>query len=209
LKDFTYIARLADSSIGILVRSDSPWKTLKEFLEYAKANPGKIKYGTANPRGSLGLAMVDLGLKEGIKWDVVPFSGGNEVVTALLGKHINAICQGPEYIPFVESGDLRLLALIGDQRFKRFPNVPTLKEMGYVPTLVPSGIIGPANMPKDVTDKLADAFKKALDDPKVRKVLEDTGSPISYQNSAQYTAWAKASVVYYADLIKRAGLAKK
>jgi len=208
-KDFTYIARIADSSMGILVRSDSPWKTLKEFVEYAKSNPGKIKYGTANARGALGLAMVDLAMKEGIKWEVVPFSGGNEVVTALLGKHINAICQGPEYVPFVESGELRLLALIGEQKFKRFPNVPTFKELGYTPTLNPSGIIGPANMPKNVTDQLSDAFKKALDDPKVRKILDDTGSPLAYQNSAQYTAWAKGAVSYYADLVKRAGLAKK
>ena len=209
LKDFTYICRTTDSSIGILVRSDSPWKTLKEFLTYAKANPGKIKYGTASPRGPLGMAMADLGIKEGIRWNVVPFSGGNEAVAALLGKHVNAICQGPEYIPHVESGELRLLALIGDQRFKRFPNVPTFKELGYVPHLVATGIIGPAGLPKDVIDKLDDAFKKALADPKVQKVMDDTGSPTVYQNSQQYTAWARTAVAAYADLVKRVGLAKK
>jgi len=209
MKDFTYICRTIDSLMGVVVRADSPWKTFKEFLAYAKANPGKIKYATASPRGTLRLAMSDIAIKEGIKWEVVPFMGGQEVVTALLGKHVDAISQGIEWIPHVEAGELRLLAVFGEQRSKRFPNVPCLKELGYGGYPSPHGIIGPPGMPKDVVNKLAEAFKTAMNDPKVQKVLAEFGSPVIYQGSADYTAWSKTSLAYHIELVKRAGLEKK
>jgi len=210
LKDFTYIAKLVGSEIGVVVRKDSPWKTFKEFIQYAKANPGKIKYGTSNPRGSLGISMIDVGMREGIKWDVVPFAGGQEVVTALLGKHIDAMVEGPsEYLPQVESGEFRLLALIGDAPSKVFPDVPTFKALGYPPYAMVLGLIGPAGMPKDVIDKLSDAFKKALSDSTVQKNLAQWKSPVIYEDSAGYTAWAKWATAHYADMVKKAGMAKK
>jgi len=210
LKDFTYIAKLIGSEIGVVVRKDSPWKTFKEFVQYAKANPGKIKYGTSNPRGSLGISMIDVGMKEGIKWDMVPFSGGQEVVTALLGKHIDAMVEGPsEYIPQVDSGEFRLLALIGDQPSKLFPDIPTFKQLGYPPYAMVLGLIGPAGMPKDVTAILSDAFKKALSDPDVQKNLAQWKSPVIYEDSAGYTDWAKWATAHYADMVKKAGMGKK
>jgi tripartite-type tricarboxylate transporter receptor subunit TctC len=209
LKDFTYVCRTIDSLMGVVVRADSPWKTLKEFLAYAKANPGKIKYATASPRGGMRFAMSEIALKEGITWDVVPFSGGQEVVTALLGKHVDAIVQGMEWVPHVDSGELRVLAVLGSQRSKRYPAVSTLKELGYGAHESPLGIVGPAGMPKDVTDKLANAFKKALDDAKMQKVLGEVNAPLIYMNSTDYSAWAKSAVTDYADRVKKAGLGKK
>ena len=210
LKDFTYIAKLIGSEIGVVVRKDSPWKTFKEFIQYAKANPGKIKYGTSNPRGSLGMSMIDVGMKEGIKWDMVPFSGGQEVVTALLGKHIDAMVEGPsEYMPQVDSGEFRLLGLIGDQPSKLFPDVPTFKQLGYPPYAMVLGLIGPAGMPNDVTAILSDAFKKALNDPNIQKHLAQWKSPMIYEDSAGYTEFAKWATGHYADMVKKAGLGKK
>jgi tripartite-type tricarboxylate transporter receptor subunit TctC len=210
LKDFTFIAKLVGSEIGIVVRKDSPWKTFKEFVQYAKANPGKIKYGTSNPRGSLGISMIDTGMREGIKWDMVPFSGGQEVVTALLGKHIDAMVEGPsEYMPLVDSGDFRLIALIGDQPSKLFPDVPTFKQLGYPPYAMVLGLIGPAGMTKDVTAKLCDAFEKALSDPNIQKNLAQWKAPVIFEDSAGYTAWAKWASAHYAEMVKKAGMSKK
>ena len=210
LKDFTYIAKLLGSEIGVVVRKDSPWRTFKEFIQYAKTNPGKIKYGTSNPRGALGLSMIDVAMREDIKWDMVPFAGGQEVVTALLGKHIDAMVEGPsEYVPQIESGDFRLLAFIGDAPSQTFPEVPTFKALGYPPYAMVLGLIGPAGMPKDVTDKLSDAFRKALSDPVVAKNLAQWKSPVIYEDSAGYTAWARWATAHYADMVKKAGMAKK
>jgi tripartite-type tricarboxylate transporter receptor subunit TctC len=210
LKDFTYIAKLVGSDIGVVVRKDAPWKTFKELVQYAKANPGKIKYGTSNPRGSLGISMIDAGMRENIKWDMVPFSGGQEVVTALLGKHIDAMVEGPsEYMSQIDSGDFRLIALIGDAPSKIFPGVPTFKQLGYPPYAMVLGLIGPAGMPKDVVTKLSDAFKKALNDPNIQKNLDQWKSPIIYQDSAGYTAYAKWATAHYADMVTKAGLGKK
>jgi len=210
LKDFTYIAKLVGSDIGVVVRKDAPWKTFKELVQYAKANPGKIKYGTSNPRGSLGMAMIDVGMRENIKWDMVPFAGGQEVVTALLGKHIDVMVEGPsEYMPQIDSGDFRLIALIGDTPSKVFPGVQTFKQMGYPPYAMVLGLIGPAGMPKDVVNKLSDAFKKAMNDPNIQKNLDQWKSPVIYEDSAGYTAYAKWATAHYADMVKKAGMGKK
>ncbi len=209
VKELTWVARLLSSDIGVVVKSDAPWKTFKELVQYAKANPGKIKYGTSNPRGALDLAMIDVAAREGIKWDMVPFSGGQETVTALLGKHIDCMAEGPgEYAPQVAAGQMRILALFGEPS-KRFPGAPTYQSIGYPAFLSVTGLIGPAGMPKDVTDKLESAFKKALSDPAVQKNLEQQSAPIIYQGHDEYTAWAKWAQGYYADAVKKAGLAKK
>jgi tripartite-type tricarboxylate transporter receptor subunit TctC len=209
MKDFTYLSRIMGTQFGICVKSDSPWKTLKELVDYARANPRGIKWSTAAPRGTQRLAMEDLAMKEGVKWEVVPFLGGVEAVSALLGGHVHATVQGPEWIPHVESGELRLLATLGEQRSKRFSKTPCFKELGYTPHASPIGIIGPANMPKDVVTILDEAFKKALQDPEVQKAFEQLDAPILYLNSADYTNWAKEMYAYSTDLIKKIGLAKK
>jgi tripartite-type tricarboxylate transporter receptor subunit TctC len=208
LKDFTYICRTVDAWVGIVVKADSPWKTLKELVAYAKANPGKVKYGTANPRGGLHFAMVLIGQKEGVQWEMVPFMGGQLVVTALLGGHVQAISQGPEWAPHVESGALRLLAVLGEQRFSRFPDVPCTGELGY--NIGPNclGIVGPPGMPKDITDLLDKTFKASLADPATLKVKEQMFLYDMYQNSADYTKWAKEQVDFYKKFVKEVGLDK-
>jgi tripartite-type tricarboxylate transporter receptor subunit TctC len=209
LKDFTYISRFMGTQFGICVRSDSPWKTLKALVEYARANPRAIKYSTAAPRGTQRLAMEDLALKEGIKLEVVPFLGGVEAVSALLGGHVHATVQGPEWIPHVESGELRLLATLGEVRSKHFPEAPCFKELGYTSHSSPIGVIGPARMPRDIINTLDGAFKKALSDPEVLRAFDQLDAPVLYMNSTDYTNWVKESYPYFTDLIKKVGLGKK
>lgn len=207
-KDFTFICRTVESPLGIAVKADSPWKTLKDLVDYARANPGKIKYGTASPRGTLGFNMIIIGKKEGVQWEMVPFAGGQLVVNALLGGHIQAIMQGSEWIPHVEAGTLRLLAIAGKERWKRFPNTPCTGELGYDSTTAPVMIVGPAGIPKEIASRLDATFKASLADPATMKVMEQFALRNVYMDHDQTTKWAMGQVGFFKKFIKEIGMAK-
>jgi tripartite-type tricarboxylate transporter receptor subunit TctC len=165
LKSFTPIAVLAASEhTALLVKSDAPWKTFKEFIDYAKKNPGKVKYSSAGIGSGMHVAMEVIAHKDGIIWVHVPYKGTAPSRTALLGGHVDACSSGIDWPPFVQSGQLRVLATHGEKRSPFFPNVPTLKELGYafVSETVHS-IVGPAGMSPDVVKKLEAAFKKGTE----------------------------------------------
>jgi tripartite-type tricarboxylate transporter receptor subunit TctC len=167
---------------GLVVQSDSPWKTFKEFIDYAKANPGKIRYATAGAGTPQHLVMERLAIEEKIKWTLVPFDGGAPAVSALMGGHVEAISQTTEWKKHVESGRLRLLAVYGEKRMADFPNAPTLLELGYkitAPSLI--SIIGPKGLSPQVVDALHGAFKKAMDDPDFIKVSNQMDQPLLYR----------------------------
>ncbi|MEW6334511.1 MAG: tripartite tricarboxylate transporter substrate binding protein [Thermodesulfobacteriota bacterium] len=181
-QDFTPIMQYAVYLYGLVVQSDSPWKTFKEFIDYAKANPGKIRYATAGAGTPQHLVMERLAIREKVKWTHVPFDGGGPATTALLGGHVEAISQTTEWKKHVESGRLRLLAVYGEKRMTGFPNAPTLLELGYnitAPSLI--SIIGPKGLPPQVVDTLHSAFKKAMDDPDFIKAGEQMDQPFLYR----------------------------
>ncbi|HSR12726.1 MAG TPA: tripartite tricarboxylate transporter substrate binding protein [Thermodesulfobacteriota bacterium] len=180
-RDFTPIMQYAVYLYGFVVRQDAPWKTFKEFIEYAKANPGKVRYSTAGPGTSQHLVMERLALKENIKWTHIPFQGGGPAITALLGGHVEASSQTTEWKPHVESGKLRLLAVYGDKRMTDFPSVPTLLELGYdivAPSII--SIIGPKGIPPQIVDTLHAAFRKSMEDPDFIKVSRQVDQPPLY-----------------------------
>ncbi len=183
-KDFTPIMQYAVYLYGLVVQSDSPWKTFKEFIDYAKANPGKIRYATAGAGTPQHLVMERLAIEEKIKWTHVPFDGGNPATAALMGGHVEALSQPPEWRKPVESGRLRLLAVYGEKRMTNFPNVPTLLELGYKITVVPSliSIVGPKGLSPHVVDTLHGAFRKAMDDPDFIKVSNQVDQPPLYRS---------------------------
>jgi tripartite-type tricarboxylate transporter receptor subunit TctC len=181
-KDFTPIMQYAVYLYGLVVRSDSPWKTFKEFIDYAKANPGKIRYSTAGPGTPQHLVMERLALKEKIKWTHIPFQGGGPAITALLGGHVEASSQTTEWKPHVESGRLRLLAVYGEKRMADFPNVPTLQELGYdIAAASLISIAGPKGLSPQIVETLHGAFKKAMEDPDFIKVSKQVDQPPLYR----------------------------
>jgi tripartite-type tricarboxylate transporter receptor subunit TctC len=132
LKSFTPImAYVGAHNSGLAVRSDAPWKTMKEFLDYAKKNPGKIKYGTPGVGSAPHHAMEYLAYKEGIKWVHVPYTGSAPAMTALLGGHLDAGSVGPEWVPFAQAGNFRILGTHEYKRSAAFPDIPTFREQGY------------------------------------------------------------------------------
>jgi tripartite-type tricarboxylate transporter receptor subunit TctC len=198
LKSFTPIFGLANAEhTALLVKSDAPWKTAKEFFAHAKANPGKIKYSTGGVGSGMHVVMEYIASKEGIKWTHIPYKGSPSARTAILGGHVHACSAGLDWPPYVQSGDLRVLATHGKTRFPLFPDVPTMKELGYdVTNDTVHCILGPAGLPADVTKKLEEAFAKGQETEEFKTVREKLYlTPLSY-NSKQLEQhlkefWAK------------------
>ena len=182
--EFTPILQYAVYLYGIVVLPDSPWKTFKDLVEYAKANPGKIRYSSAGAGTPQHLVLERLSLQEKIKLTHIPFQGGNQAVSALLGNHVEACAEGTDWKKYVEAGRLRLLAVFGETRAANFPNVPTLVEMGWdivAPSIM--CVVGPRGLSPQVVETLHGAFKKAMEDPNFIKTSNQMDNPIVYRSS--------------------------
>ena len=207
LKDFTFIMQYGLYQYGLVVRADSPWKTFEEFVDYAKKNPRKVNYGTSGLGTGQHLAMEYLANKEKIAWNHVPFPGGLQAVTALLGGHVQAVSQTTEWKEHVNAGTLRLLVVWTDQRLKAFPNVPTLREKGY-PFAVHSALsfMGPAGMPKAAVEKLQNAFAKAMESKPFIDVMDKFDMPPAYLDSDALTKLVQKDYNETGELIKTLGI---
>ncbi len=207
LKDFTFIMQYGLYQYGILVRVDAPWKSLEELLDYAKKNPNKIKYATSGLGSGQHLAMEYLAQKHGIKWDHVPFPGGNQAVANILGGHVQVLSQTTEWKEHALSGKLRLLVVPTSQRLKAFPDVPTLMEKGYK-FAVHSGLsfMGPAGMPKDVVEKLQNAFAEAMRSKAFIDVMDKFDMPPAYLGSDALTKLIAKDYQETGELIKSLGI---
>jgi tripartite-type tricarboxylate transporter receptor subunit TctC len=182
-KDFTPIMGFAENIGGVAVQADSPWKTFKEFVLYAKNNPGKIKYGTPGVGSNHHLAMERLAMQEGIKWVHIPFKGGHPTITALLGGHVGAAACSPDWVPQVKAGTLKLLSVYSSTRMPRFPDVPSWMDLGYnISVKITTSIIGPKGVPSAIVEKLHEAFKRSLDDANFKKALENYDMVVYYQD---------------------------
>jgi tripartite-type tricarboxylate transporter receptor subunit TctC len=207
LKDFTYVINLTGYTFGLVVPASSPWKTLKEYVDDARQNPGKIDYGSTGTGTTPHLAMEEFAQKAGIKLTHVPYKGSAELMAAVLGGHLMSVSDSTGWAPQVEAGKLRLLATFGSKRTKRWPHVPTLTELGYdTVSDSPFGIAGPAGMEPGVVRTLHDAFKKALDDSKVLGLLERYDQPVIYMSPEQYTQFARRTFEAEKTTIDRLGL---
>jgi tripartite-type tricarboxylate transporter receptor subunit TctC len=206
-KDYTPIIKVVDNMMGLVVSSDSPWKTMQDLIAYAKANPGKIKYshfGTVNR-----MAMESLAREAGLKWVPIPHKGPKEAALALLGKHVDAFAGGVDWAPYVASGDFRLIATFGPRRYGSYPNVPTFIDLGYKSRMAsPSGIIGPKAIPAPIVEKLHNAFKEAMNDPAFLRVVKNQTLEVSYSNPNGLAQEIKALDELFAKLVKELGLEK-
>lgn len=207
LKDFTFILQYGLYQYGIVVRADSPWKTLEELLDYAKKNPNKIKYATSGLGSGQHLVMEYLAKKMGIKWDHVPFAGGQQAVAALLGSHVQVLSQTPEWKEHVLAGKLRLLVVCSDLRMKAFPDVSTLIEKG-IKFSVHSGLalMGPAGMPPEAVTKIQNAFAEAMKSKIFLDAMDKFDLPTAYLGSEALTKLVHQDYQETGELIKNLGI---
>ena len=209
-KDFTFIIHLTGYTLGVAVNTSSPWKTWASLLDYARANPGKLRYATSGAGSTPHITMEQIALQSGFKWVHVPFKGSAETAAAILGEHVDIAADGTGLGPLIDADKLRMLVVWTADRSPRFPDAPTLLEEGHkIVSASPYGLAGPKGMDPRIVQKLHDALKKGLDDPAHLKLLMDLSQPVMYRNSADYHKYAMELIAEQQDLIQKLGLAQK
>ena len=207
MRDFTYIIHLTGYLFGVVVKADSPWQTWQQFLDYAKANPGKVAYGSPGVGSTLHITMERIAAERGIEFLHVPFRGGADNAASLLSGGTQAMADSTSWGPLVDGGQFRLLVTWGAERAKRYPNVPTLRETGTdLVATSPYGLAGPKGMDPGVVRVLHDAFRAALHDPAHLAVLERFDMPVIYMNSDDYRASVQRIIVEEGAVIRRLNL---
>ena len=207
LSDFTWIACLTGYTFGLVVPADGPVKSIADLVAYAKANPGKFNYGSTGTGTSPHLAVEEFAQRAGIKLNHIPFKGNADNMQAILGGHTMAASDATGWAPHVASGKLKLIATYGSKRTKRWPDVPTLDELGYKTVSdSPFGVCGPKGMDPAITRQLKDAFRKTLEDPAVLAMFDKFDQTVIYMGTEQYTQWARATFQAEKATIERLGM---
>jgi tripartite-type tricarboxylate transporter receptor subunit TctC len=210
VRDFTYIIGLTGYTFGVVVKSDSQFKSFGDLLDYARANPGKMSYGSTGTGTSPHLLMEEVAMKAHVEFLHVPYKGNADSTQGLLGGHVMAQSDSSGWGRFVDAGQFRLLVTFGSQRTKRWPSVPTANDLGLdMVYSSPYGIVGPQGMDSRVVRILHDGFKKTLEDPGHQKVLQQLDQEPWYQSSGDYARYARETLQKERALIERLGLLAK
>ena len=210
-EDVTHIMRYTGLLFGLAVRTDSPFKTVQDLLKYGRENPGKISYGTSGVGTTGHLAMEDLLLQAGgLQMTHIPYKGGGESIPALLGGHIDVLSDASGWAPMVDAGKFRLLAVYSGERSSRYPQVPTIREIGYdVVYNSPMEIFGPKGMSKAVVKKLHEAFQKAMEDSTFEAVLKKFDMPLLYLGGEELEKTNQRDFERMNKVVQKLGLQKK
>jgi tripartite-type tricarboxylate transporter receptor subunit TctC len=209
-KAFDAVARVSVETPAIAVRADAPWKNLKDLVNFAKANPGKVRIGNSGTGSHTHFVASALFGSSDAKITNVPFTEGQAVVN-LLGGRIEGVVQLPAaLVPHVKSGDLRVLAVLGEKRDPVFPDVPTAKELGYPVALdMWRGIAVPTGTPKPVIAKLQDAIKASVESQSFRDAGKTIGFVPAYLPAQDFAKLIASDDTRLAQLMDDLGLKKK
>lgn len=201
------IARFTADPTVLVVRADSPWKNLKEFVADVKTKPGKYSYSSSGNYGTMHVPMEMLKANANLRILHVPYTGAGPAVMGLLSGQVDAVSTGPaSVLQHIKAGKLRALAHWGNAPLASLPDVPSLKEAGYpVEYAQWSGLFVPAATPEPVVARLRDAARKAAEDENVRSVISGAGSPILYMDTPQFTTYLADDAKKMADVVKKIG----
>lgn len=201
------IALVSADPTVLVVRSESPYKTLKDLIAGAKANPGKINYSSSGYYSALHTPMEMLSLATGIRMFHIPYQGGAPAVTALLGAQVDALASGPgPVVQHIKAGKLTALATWGDKRHPALPDVPTLKELGVDNEFyIWAGLFAPTGTPDAVIRQLRDAVRQAVNDPQFKRSMEASGQPIQYLDAAEFKQFLDKDAKKMAEVVKAIG----
>lgn len=205
--DFTYLARISGYTFGVVVRTDSPWNSWQDFVKAASATPGKYSYGTPGQFSTPHITMLEISAKTGMSLNSIPYKSDGECLPALLGGHVDMCAAGSSAGTLVDAGKLRWLNLWSEQRSSRWPNVPTLKELGLdIVSESPYGVAGPKGMKEPVVRVLSEALHKAAIDPIHTTALTKQAQAVLYMDAKDYTRFAMQQIEYERALVLRLGL---
>jgi len=209
IRDLKPIAQLVLEPAVIVVRADSPFKTLKEFIDAAKAKPGQLRQSGGSITSRDNIVRQQLEHATGAKWAYVSFPGGGERLAALLGGHVDMMVIEPEEAgEHVRAGKLRVLAQLTEKRLPHFPDVPTLKEAGFdvVPTPQIRGVVGPPQMPADAVAYWTDRFAKLRQTASWQKYLKDNQLEDGFVTGAQFGQAIEATQKQLREQFTEAGI---
>jgi len=204
ITDFTPIINIAATPNVIAVHPSFPARNYKDFLAELKKNPGKYSYSSSGT-GGIGHLQTELWKSlAGVFITHIPYRGAGPALNDTVAGQVLIIFDNlPSALPFIQAGKLIPIVVAAPQRLAQLPNVPTFKEVGLEPVnrMAYYGILGPKNLPKEVIDKVSSGVKKALEDPAVRKRIEDTGSIIIANTPEQFAAQIKAEFDVYKNVV--------
>jgi tripartite-type tricarboxylate transporter receptor subunit TctC len=207
---FDFVGQTTIVPAAVTVPIDAPYNTIQEFLAYAKANPGKVRVGNSGTGSIWHIAASAIEQNQGIDFNHIPFEGATPAVTALMGKHIEAVpVNTGEVKAGVEAGKLKILAVMTEQRDPAFPQVPTLKESGV--NLAISGWGGfavPKGTPPEVLKVLSDALQKAASTDEFKNFITSNGMIVSYRNAADFGVFVDQQYAFFTDLLSKMDLGK-
>ena len=208
LKDFQPIARTAQQPLALIVNKDVPVNSLKELIAYAKANPGKLNYGSAGNGGISHLVPEMLKSETGIFMVHIPFKGSAPAFTDLIAGHVQFMAESvPQAATYAKQGKVKALAVTSAKRNSALPNTPTVIETGVANLEVVGfyGILAPKGTPPDVTNKLSQAFKETLESPDIQKRMIEQGADPASLNADQFTKFLATEMPRWAKVVNQAG----
>ena len=209
LKDLRFVMQFIEQDFGILVKGDSPLRTLKEVIEFGRQNPGKLTYGTNAPNSISNLVIEQIAKKEKVQTKHIPFKSSPEFQAAVLGGHI-VFCAGDYNFSLVESGQLRLVGLLSNRLSATPGSPPTLKDMGYdIPFPVFLGILGPKGLPDDIVKKLDETFAGAMRQAAFINGMKELHLTPMYRNSREFQEYVARNYEVFGKLLKELGLSKQ
>jgi len=209
LKDFTPITKAFETVAVIETTPAQPFGSIRELIDYARRNPGKLSYGTSGIGTTHHLSGESIRLLTGIDWVHVPYKGGPPVITDLIGGQIQVgFSVLATAAPFIASGKIKILAVNGPKRYHVIPDVPTLSEQlpGYEAPPTWAGYFGPAGMPPAIVSRLREEIVRVLESPAVRAKGEDIGFPIATSTPAELNAAIQRDVEYTARIVQAVGI---
>ncbi len=201
------IARITADPTVLVVRSETPWKTYKDFVADMRKNPTKFNYGSSGNYGTMHVPMEQLKAAEKFSITHIPYTGAGPAVIGLLGGQVDALATGPaSIVSHIKSGKVRALAHWGEGRLAALPDVPSFKELGIPAEFAQwSGIFVPAGTPDDVVAKLRDAARQAANDEKVKQIISNSGSPIQFLDASDFQRYVDTDAKKLAEVVKRIG----
>lgn len=208
LRDIAPVLQISGVTFGILVAAESPFQSLPEMIAWARAHPGRLTVGSTGIGTTAHLAMEEILVDEGVTYIHVPYKGTADQMLAVAGQTLMAGVNSTGFAPYVETGKLRLLAVFSAERSKRWPQVTTMKELGY-PHAVhnsPYGIGAPAAVPPAILKRLHDAFKIAMFDPQHLGEIAKYDQEPAYLGTADYTRKVHEVSARERQLLARLGL---
>lgn len=212
LNDFQQIMQITEVPFAVYVKSDSPFKSFKDFIVFARQNPNKVSYATSGAFSSPHLTMLQIAKKEGVRFIHIPVKGRADFDTLLLGGHVDAVAGDIQY-SLLDAGQYGILVVLDEKRLVEYPQFPTLKDLGYdtseiVPPSVFINVVGPKGMPGEIVKKLEETFTKATKEPAFIKALKDIHLSISYRNSKEMSDYMANSYEFNKKLLKETGFIK-